>query len=221
MSEAADDDFPTFVERRLALRRWVRRGVFALTALLVASVFAGRAGLLGRAGDDWAAFDRRPFDVSDVPDGDTLIVSSEGGASKTRVRLIGVDAPDEGAHWSSEARQHLVAQALGKRVTLRLEPTQTRTPDHSLLAYVHLSDQESLNLLMVREGHAYADRRTSHSFQSVFDQEEGEARRKGRGLWQTVEESQMPPWRQQWLTDLRRKKAEAQRRPATTRTVTD
>jgi endonuclease YncB( thermonuclease family) len=216
MSPAAKEP-PSFIERRLALRRWVRRGVYSLAALLIASVLAGRAGLLGRAGDDWAAFDRKAFEVSDVIDGDTLIVSTDGGASKTRVRLVGVDAPDEGAHWSSEAKQHLLEQALGKRVTLRLEPTQTRAADGSVLAYVHLSDQDSLNLLMVRDGHAYADRRTSHSFQSVFDQEEGEARRKARGLWQAVEESQMPPWRQQWLNDLRQKKAANQRRPATTR----
>src|SRR5215218_4251817 len=154
MSEAADDDPPTFIERRLAFRRWVRRALFGLTAVLVASVLVGRTGLLGRAGDDWTAFDRKAFDVSDVTDGDTLVVSTDGGASKTRVRLVGVDAPDEGAHFSTEARQHLVAQALGKRVTLRLEPTQTRAADGSVLAYVHLGDQDSLNLLMVRDGHA-------------------------------------------------------------------
>jgi endonuclease YncB( thermonuclease family) len=216
MPEAADDS-PTFIERRLALRRWVRRGVFALAALLVASVLAGRAGLLGRAGDDWAAFDRKTFVVSDVIDGDTLIVLSDGGAMRTRVRLVGVDAPDEGAHWHAEARQHIISLARGKHVTLRLEPTQTRLEDGSLLAYVHLSDQDSLNLLMVRDGHAYADRHTTHSYQAVFDQEEGEARRKARGLWQAVEESQMPPWRQQWLNELRQKKAANQRRPATTR----
>jgi len=221
MSEAADDDPPTFIERRLAFRRWVRRALFGLTAVLVASVLVGRTGLLGRAGDDWTAFDRKAFDVSDVTDGDTLVVSTDGGASKTRVRLVGVDAPDEGAYWFSEAKQHVASQALGKRVFLRLEPTQTRASDGSLLAYVYLTEKDNLNLLLVRDGHAYADRRTSHSFQSVFDQEEGEARRKGRGLWAGVEEHQMPVWRQQWLNNLRRKKAEAQRRPATTRTVAD
>jgi endonuclease YncB( thermonuclease family) len=215
MSEAADDS-PSFIERRLALRRWSRRGVFALTALLIASVLVGRAGLFGRAGDDWATFDRKAFDVSEVIDADTLLVSPDGGGTKTRVRLVGVDAPDEGAHGSAEAKQHLAALASGRRVTLRLEPTQTRAADGSLLAYVHPSDQDSVNLLMVRDGHAYADRRASHSFQSVFDQEEGEARRKARGLWQAVEESQMPPWRQQWLNELRQKKDANQRRPATT-----
>ena len=221
MSEAAGDS-PSFIERRLTLRRWVRRCVFSLAALLVASVLAGRAGLWGRAGDDWATFDRKAFDVSDVPEGDALLVAPHGGGGpKTRVRLLGVEAPDEGTHWSSEARQHLATQALGKQVTLRLEPTQTRAADGSLLAYVHLSDKDNLNLLMVRDGHAYADRRTGHSFQAVFDQEEAEARRKARGLWAAVQEHQMPQWRQQWLNELRQKKAANQRRPATTRAVAE
>ena len=63
MSEAADDDPPTFIERRLAFRRWVRRALFGLTAVLVASVLVGRTGLLGRAGDDWTAFDRKAYDT--------------------------------------------------------------------------------------------------------------------------------------------------------------
>jgi hypothetical protein len=53
----------------------------------------------------------------------------------------------------------------------------------------------------------------------VFDQEEAEARRKARGLWDSLQESQMPPWRQQWLYEVRRNKAANQRRPATTRAV--
>ena len=204
------------VERRLARRRWVRRGVFSVAGLLLASVFAAHAGLLGRAGDDWATFDRASFDVVAVVEGDLLTVRPAGGAGETRVRLVGVDAPDPPGYWSAEATQHLTQQAPGKRVTLRLEPTQTRAADGSLLAYVYPDDGPSLNLLMVRDGHAYADRRTAHSLQSVFDQEESEARRKGRGLWKSVQENQMPPWRQQWLRELREKKAANQRRPATT-----
>ena len=214
MSEAADDS-PTFIERQLTLRRWLRRCVFSLAALLLVSVLAGQAGLFGRAGDDWATFDRNTFDVSDVPEGDALMVSPAGGGSRTRVRLIGIDAPDEGIYWAAESRQHLSTQATGRRVTLRLEPTQTRASDGSLLAYVYLTEKDNLNLLMVRDGHAYADRRTGHSFQSVFDQEEAEARRKTRGLWAALEEHQMPRWRQQWLDELRQKKAAHQRRPAT------
>jgi endonuclease YncB( thermonuclease family) len=213
MPHAADES-PSYIERRLTLRRWTRRCVFSIAALLIVSVLAGRVGLFGRAGDDWATFDRNTFDVSEAPEGDTLIVSPN-----TRVRLIGVDAPDAGGHWFSEARQHLASQALGKRVVLRLEPTQTRAADGSLLAYVHLNENDNLNLLMVRQGHAYADRRTSHSFQSVFDQEEADARKKARGLWAVVQEHQMPAWRQQWLNELRQKRAANPRRPATTQAV--
>jgi endonuclease YncB( thermonuclease family) len=207
------------VARRLARRRWVRRGVFSVAALLLASVFMAQAGLLGRSGDDWAAFDRGSVEVVAVIEGDLLTVRPTGGGRETRVRLVGIDAPDAPGHWAAESKQHLIELALGKRMTLRLEPTQTRAADGSLLAYVHPDDGPSLNLLMVRDGHAYADRRSVHTLQSVFDQEETDARRKGRGLWKSVEEHQMPAWRQQWLRELREKKAANQRRPATTRSA--
>src|SRR5215208_3601155 len=108
MSHAANDS-PTFIERRLALRRWTRRCIFCLAALLIASVLAGRAGLFGRTGDDWAAFDGKAFDVVEVPGGDALVVSPDGGP-RTRVSLVGLDAPDEGAYWFSEAKQHVASQ---------------------------------------------------------------------------------------------------------------
>ena len=204
------------VERRLRLRRWVRRGGFCAGALLALSILMTHAGLLGSSGEDWSRFDRKPFVVIDAPEGDLLTVRPPDGGPVTRVRLIGVDAPDGDAHWATEAKQHLLAQARRTRVTLALEPTQTRSPDGALLAYVHLGDNAHLNLLMVRDGHAYADRRTTHSYQSVFDQEEAEARRKAQGLWKDLKEDQMPEWRRQWLAELRQKKALDARRPATT-----
>ena len=61
-------------------------------------------------------------------------------------------------------------------VTLRLEPTQTRDKYKRLLAYVHLADNETLNLALVRDGQAYADRRFRHTMRADFEQAENAAR---------------------------------------------
>ena len=84
----------------------------------------------------------------------------------------------------------------------RLEPTQTRDKYRRLLAYLYVSDNENLNLSLVHDGQAYADRRFPHTLKPQFEQEENDARTKKRGLWKEVTESQMPAWRQKWLAQL-------------------
>jgi endonuclease YncB( thermonuclease family) len=90
-------------------------------------------------------------------------------------------------------------QAQGKQVTINLQETQTRDKYDRLLAYVYLSESESLNLALVRDGHAYADRRFSHPLRWQFEAGETEARKAGRGLWKEITVEQMPEWRQNWL----------------------
>ena len=189
----------------LVRRLRYRRIAFTFLALLLASVIIGRTW--GRAGDDWASYDRRSFIVSRVIDGDTLDVAPAAGAKPTRVRLLGVDAPemhtDAGAeHWADAATRYASARSSGKLVTLKLEPTQTRDRYGRLLAYVYLSDAESLNLALVRDGQAYADRRFKHTMRFQFEQAETAARKKGTGLWKDVRPDAMPAWRQRWLKDV-------------------
>jgi endonuclease YncB( thermonuclease family) len=100
----------------------------------------------------------------------------------------------------------LAARAEGKDVTLRIGPTQTRAADGALLAYVYAPDADGLNLGLIRDGHAYADRRRPHAWAQQFEQAETDARLKRRGLWRTVTEPQMPPWRQDWLDRQRQRR---------------
>lgn len=197
---------PEYVARRLRLRRRVRATVFTLIVLVVASIVLPRVlptraratGALPRpslSGDDWSRFDRCFFTVRRVIDGDTIELALPDGTGAA-VRLLGIDAPKHGAE---VAREELRARAEGHVIALRLEPTETRDRDGWLLAYAYLGDAENLNLAMVRDGLAYADRRVSHTFRRAFEQAEAEARRRGRGLWKDVTEAQMPAWRQEWL----------------------
>ena len=192
---------------QLRRRRRYQRFTFAAFVLLALSAFLDQAGVFHYAGNDWRAFDHKQFVVTHVADGDTLTVRAPGGGEETRVRLIGVDAPelhsrDDGNRadfWAADARDYLKQRAAGQDVTLRLEQTNTRDRYKRLLAYVYVGDSHNLNLDLVRDGHAYADRRFPHSMRAQFERAEGEARRAKRGLWKDVQESQMPPWRREWL----------------------
>jgi micrococcal nuclease len=156
--------------------------------------------------DDWAAFDHKSFRVTHVVDGDTIQIRSMTGDRETTVRLLGVDAPEmhdlttsQPAHWGRQASNYLYARANDKVVTIRLEPIATRDKYDRLLAYVYLTDSDCVNLDLVRDGQAYADRRFRHSYKPQYEQAENEARGKERGLWKNLTEDQMPPWRRVWL----------------------
>ena len=158
------------------------------------------------AGQEWQVFDRQQVVVEDVIDGDTIDVRLTGtsGADDTRVRLLGIDTPEKGAHWGEEATRFTAGQVEGSTVTLRLGESETRDRYGRLLAYVYLDDARTLNELLVREGHAYAHRRYPHQFQPQFEAAENEARRDRRGLWRDVTVEQMPDWRQAWLKETGR-----------------
>ncbi len=176
--------------RRRLMTIWLIIGLVAVLAVL------DHLGCFGYRGDDWARFDRQTFDHPAVVSPAELTV--EG----TVVRLIGVDPPPDPIH-AAEAMAYLRSQVEGRAVTLRLEPTQTRDSADRLLAYVYPSDTDCLNLAMVREGQAYADRRAGHTFAGQMEQLENEARnpKRPRGLWVDVTFDQMPQWRQQWLRE--------------------
>jgi endonuclease YncB( thermonuclease family) len=185
------------------VRRWACAGliVLALSAAL------DRFGAFRYQGDDWRTFDQKACLVTHVADGDTIVVRPTAGGPETRVRLLGIDAPELHSrdtagrpdYWAAEAKRYTLTRLEHKAVTLRLEQTETRDRYRRLLAYVYVNDSDNLNLDLVRDGHAYADRRFRHSMKYQFERAETEARKAGRGLWKGVTESQMPPWRQDWL----------------------
>ncbi len=191
----------------LRRRRLLTRGsylLFVLLALLCLVDWLG--GFSGAARDDWTRFDHQTFSVARIIDGDTVIVAPEGTGDETVVRLVGLDAPEmldpstgKPAHWAEQSTRYVQARAGGRPVTLRLEPIQTRDRFGRLLAYVYLSDSDCINIDMIRDGQAYADRRFRHSYRPQYEQAESEARRKQRGLWKNLTEQQMPPWRRVWL----------------------
>lgn len=174
-------------------RRRVIRGVIA--GLLVALCGAIAIDQVTHS-NDWRRFDQKTVTVVGIPAGDQIVIDG-----RTTIRLIGVDAPYK------QSLDYTRARLASRQVLLRLEPTQTRDDAGRLMAYVYLGDNDCLNLALIRDGKAFADRRHRHTFSPQYEQAENEARKKGRGMWKDLREDQQPQWRREWLEQLRKERS--------------
>jgi micrococcal nuclease len=124
--------------------------------------------------------------VAYVTDGDTLTL--QAGKTQYKVRLLGVDAPEDGQPYSAQARKALSDKVLQKTV-------QVTTYGHDIygntLGIVN-ADGKNVNLELVKEGLAwhYAE----YSASKTLANAEQEARKAKIGLW--ADENPTPPW--QW-----------------------
>jgi len=124
----------------------------------------------------------KPHTVVEVFDGDTIRLDDN-----TKVRLIGVDAPEVDSPYGKqepfgeESRAYLTAFLLHKRVSIKVgNPPQDRYG--RTLAYVYLGDV-LVNGRIIRDGWASAYRRFHHPWRDLFLAYEKEARSRGIGMW--------------------------------------
>jgi micrococcal nuclease len=158
---------------------------------------------------DLGRYHGRKFLVVKVVDGDTLHVAAPDlGRDTTKVRLLGIDAPEMGTsksermYFAEEATAFARRLAVSQEVGLYLdERAGSRDRYERLLAYVELPDGRFLNEALLSGGYAYADRRFRHSYYQKYLQLEAGARSLGQGLWKGVTPEQMPPWLQRMQAD--------------------
>lgn len=167
-----------------------------------------------RAGSNQSDRDRyhdRTFTVARVIDGDTIdLDAADGSEPHTRVRLIGVDAPELGLgddsagradHYGHDAAEFARRVLEGRPVHVVLKPDETRDRYGRLLAYVCLErGGPFFNLSLVETGCAYADRRFAHPYVDRFVTAEKRARKERRGLWEHMTLERMPEWRRRYET---------------------
>lgn len=122
--------------------------------------------------------------VVHVQDGDSLIVSRDGG--EVTVRLEGIDAPERSQPFATVARRHLRSLAEDREVTLE-EVESDRYG--RLVARVRVGERD-LSEEMVAAGLAW--HYTFHSDDPTLARLEREARSAELGLWQDREP--VPPW---------------------------
>lgn len=182
----------------LSRRRMRRAGILVFLVGLGSLVFLDHAGVFGYAGNDWATFHQKSISVTRVIQADRLLI-----ADGTTVQLLGVTPADYG--WADWGKTYLSNRLEGKLITLRLEPTQTRDASGRLLAFVYSTDSDLINLDIVHDGQAFADRRVKYSLHQQIEQAENEARKKQRGMWKELDWNDLPKWRQDWVKSLARR----------------
>ena len=146
-----------------------------------------------------ADFEKRLHLVSEVVDGDTLII--ENGI---RIRLLGIDAPESVECFGGESKQRLSALVLGQEILLEKDQTASDNYDR-LLRYVVLRnenpeiDDVHINNELVRGGYAKsAYVKPNRRYLSQFQASEREAQEEESGMWGACEiEVKAEPEREQ------------------------
>jgi micrococcal nuclease len=176
-----------------------RRALWLIVILMAGSSYCSHR----KAPVDALSLDGQRVRVTRVIDGDTIDVRSPSSDDIIRVRLRGIDAPEihPPAHWGTQATQYLKQRIEMHDVVLKCDPPQTHDRYGRLLAFVYVNAGECINLSLVRDGHAYADRRFNSFMRSQIEQAETSARTKKTGLWADVTLPDQPAWRQAWLSN--------------------
>lgn len=116
-------------------------------------------------------------EVTEVIDGDTIRL-----ANGEKVRLIGINTPETGQPYYSDATDKLTELVDGKTVTLKKDK-DSKDQYGRWLRYVYLDDL-FVNLEMVKGGYALSYRfEPNLKHADEFDDAEEEARNAGRVIW--------------------------------------
>lgn len=115
--------------------------------------------------------------VTRVIDGDTFVIETG-----ERVRMIGIDTPEQGQIYYQEAKEHLKDLINDQDVRLEMDRSQVDRYGR-LLRHVYIDDMW-INEIMIKEGYArFATFPPDVAHVDAFRIGEKEAREKKRGLW--------------------------------------
>jgi micrococcal nuclease len=124
--------------------------------------------------------------VVGVLDGDTIDVLHDQHAE--RIRLNGIDYPEQGQAYGKKAKQAASALVFGREVTVYTHGLDKYGRN---IADVLLSDGTNINHQLVKDGWCWWYRKYAPKNRILEDLERG-ARASGQGLW--ADPSPIPPW---------------------------
>ncbi len=119
-----------------------------------------------------------------VADGDTLSIIEN--LRLHRIRLEGIDAPESGQAWGTQAKKALSEKVFGQQVTVKWK---TKDKYSRVLGHVYLGDRW-VNKELIEEGMAWHYKQ--YSSDADLDLAEKVARAEPRGLWRDF--APVPPW---------------------------
>ena len=124
--------------------------------------------------------------VVKICDGDTYDLLLDNNTT-IRVRMDGIDAPENGMPFSKKAKRYLGELCQGQTIKI-----DTNNIDHygRVISFSYLGDGRELSQEMLKAGFAWHYKK--YNFDSELAASENEARTAKRGLWQ--DKSPIPPW---------------------------
>ncbi|SHH63430.1 thermonuclease family protein [Desulfofustis glycolicus] len=133
--------------------------------------------------------------VVSVADGDTITVLSQGN-QQTKIRLYGIDCPEDGQPFGRAAKKFTASLVAGKHVQV----TQYDTDRYGRMVGVVTVSGRNINQSIIASGYAWQYRKYClESFCSDWLGLEKQAKSAELGLW--GENDPVPPW--QWRTGTR------------------
>ncbi len=178
----------------LVRRRRIRRILFYSMIGFALVCIADRAGFFHRTlciawlgirgfqGDDYANFDGKRGTVRDVIDGETLQIRV-GPDALIVIKVLGILAPVSGEYWNEQSFDAVREICAGRKVTIRLDGTQTRDAQDRLLANIYLPDDTLLAAQLARSGDVRADHSGACEMQAIIQSAESTAKHGHRGIW--------------------------------------
>ena len=119
--------------------------------------------------------------ITRVVDGDTVTIFSEGNMEY--VRIIGIDAPEKGECFCTEATEKMRSLVEGKRTLLTSKTDEDRDQYDRLLRYLTIDDID-VGAQMLFEGYARNYPWFPHSRSETYKELERQARASQIGLWE-------------------------------------
>ena len=158
---------------------------YALTILFALNISSVRADFTAK--------------VQRVVDGDTVYVEDEAGI-KFKVRLTGIDAPEQNQPYGLASKYHLSELLLNKLVLLESKPKKGKPYSvdryNRVLAKIIL-DGRDINLFQVLSGYAWHfkkyQKQQSRSDRETYSKAELYAKKNELGLW--GEKNPIAPWK--------------------------
>jgi endonuclease YncB( thermonuclease family) len=111
------------------------------------------------------------------------------GKKQQKIKLYGIDAPEDGQPFYQEARDVLKKLLYKKKITAKISSKDSDGTDMAVV----FANRKNVNELMVKSGYAWVRRDScDESFCDDWVESEEEAKSQGKGLWS--DSGRIPPW---------------------------
>jgi len=165
------------LRRARTVLRWVIVAALAVALALFYALTASAGELTGK--------------VIRVGDGDTITVL-DAGNKQTKIRVMGIDAPEKGQPFGNASRESLASMVAGRNVTVEWH----KRDRYDRLVGQVFADSHDVGLVQIERGmawhyKAYAREQRPEDAQA-YAHAEVEAKAARRGLW--ADPKPVPPW---------------------------